>query len=159
MDKLTSWWLDLEAREQWVVGVGSVIILLGVLLFFVVLPLLSWQQQTREYLQKTKDETSEVRQLVARLKDTGSTVADPDENTNLTTLIDRTLRENGLEMISFRPGNKDDARLRLEDAAYSALVQWLYELEYRHNVTVMDLSLTPSKISGRLMVSLRVRKS
>ena len=49
-------------------------------------------------------------------------------------------------------------RLRLENAAYPALVQWLYDLEYRHGVSILDLSLTPATASGRLMVSLRVSK-
>jgi general secretion pathway protein M len=71
-------------------------------------------------------------------------------------LINNSLNENELIMLGFQPGSKNDARLRLENVAYSSLTQWLYDLEYRHGINIEDLSLTPSKFSGRLMVSVRV---
>ena len=158
MDKLIIWWEGLDTREQLVVAMGGLIMALGAFVFLALLPLLNWQDQEQLRLQQTIDEANEVRQLAARIQLKKQTQGNTKPNEGLSVLVDNSLRENELIMRGFQPGRNNDARLRLENAAYPSLAQWLFDLEYRHGVTILDLSLTPAKTSGRLMVSVRLSK-
>ena len=156
MDKLLNWWGGLEPREQLVVSVGGVLMALGLFFFLILNPLLNWQDREQRYLQQTMADANEVRQLAARVIAKKQSGNNPQEKSSLSVLIDNSLRENELVMRGYQPGKNNDARLRLENAAYSSLAQWLHDLEYRHGITILDLSMTPAKVSGRLMVSVRV---
>jgi general secretion pathway protein M len=156
MDKLTQWWQDYSSREQ--IILGSLGIVLVVFLFYVlaIAPVMTWRSMEQNRLARVQAERIEVNQLVARIKSEKTIAGGLKDNDNLAVLINNSLNENNLIMRGFQPGSKNDARLRLEDVAYSSLTQWLYDLEYRHGVNIEDLSLTPSKFPGRLMVSVRV---
>ena len=158
MDRIRLWWQDLEPREQLVVALGGGLIIPGLLYFLIIAPVLDWRAREQQQLQRAIANANEVSQLVARVlakQQSGDTEA---VKTTLSVLIDESLRERNLVMRGYQPGPNDDARLRLENADYSSLIQWLYDLEYRHGITIQDLSLTPAQTPGRLMASLRVSR-
>lgn len=156
MDKLISWWQDHDPREQMIIAVGGSIAAVILFFLFVVSPVMDWHAQEKKRLTQAREDVSEVQALAARVQSKKKTGRGKKSGQTLAVLIDKSIRENELVMRGFQPGSKKDARLRLENAPYPALAQWLYDLEYQHKVTIEDLSLTPSKLSGRLMVSLRV---
>lgn len=153
---ISSLWVQLERREQVVVIIGVVMFALGSLFFFVLLPLESWRSTAVENLDSSQAELNEVRQLVAQIQAQESMFGTTELAKNLSVLVDTSLRKNNLSMRGFQPGNDNTVRLRLEEASFSAFIQWLYELEYEHNVTVLDLSITPSRTPGRSVVSIRI---
>lgn len=85
----------------------------------------------------------------------GATVS----NDNLSSLVDSTLRANGLAMSNFQPGANGEARVRLERAAYGPLMQWLYEIEFKQGITVSDLSIAATNDPGQVTVTLRLQKA
>ncbi len=80
-------------------------------------------------------------------------------NENISSLIDSTLRANGLSMSGFQPGSNGEARVRLDRAAYGPLMQWLYELEFKQGITVSDLSIASTNDPGQVTVNLRLQKA
>ena len=157
MDKLMEWWYGHEPREQMILGGAGVALVLFLFYFFAISPVQEWHQREQQRLQQTRDDVVEVQELVAKIKARRQSGAGQSQgNQNLAVVIDNSLRENELVMRGFTPGANNDARLRLENAAYTALMQWLHDLEYRHGVHIEDLSLTPASAPGYLMVSLRV---
>lgn len=78
---------------------------------------------------------------------------------NISGLIDTTLRSHGLAMSGFQPGANGEARVRLDRAAYGALMQWLYEIEAKQGITVSDLSIATTNEPGQVSVNLRLQKS
>jgi general secretion pathway protein M len=78
---------------------------------------------------------------------------------NISGLIDSTLRANGLSMSGFQPGSNGEARVRLDRAAYAPLMQWLYEIESKHGITVSDLSIASTNDSGQVTVNMRLHKA
>lgn len=156
MDKLIAWWDDHTPKEQMILGAVGVAVILFLLFTLVISPVLDWHSSEKRKLEQTKELVTEVRQLVASVKANKKAGGNQKANKSLSVLIDSSLRENELVMRGFQPGANRDARLRLDNAAYPSLAQWLYDLEYRHNVSILDLSLTPAKVSGRLMVNIRV---
>ena len=158
MDRIVSSWQGLGSREQIMVCFGVVALLLGLVFLLAVNPLLNWQETTQKRLNQTIADTTLVQQLAARVNAQKQAGDQRETSKGLSVLIDNSLRENKLAMRGYQPGNNNDARLRLENADYPALVQWLYDLEYRHGVRILELSLTPATVPGQLMVSLRVSK-
>jgi len=156
MDKIISWWEEHDPREQMMIAVGGFVAAVILFFLFAISPVMDWHAQEKKRLQQTKADVSEVQTLAARVQAKKTAGNNKKGSQTLAVLIDNSIRENDLVMRGFQPGSKKDARLRLENAPYPALAQWLYDLEYQHKVKVEDLSLTPSKLAGRLMVSLRV---
>ena len=156
MDKLIQWWEAHDSREQIILGACGVALILFLFYTLAVQPVIDWRTTEQDRLARALSESAEVKELVARVKAVKQAGGAVKPHENLAQLINRSLTKNQLVMRGFQPGSKNDARLRLEDVAYSSLIQWLYDLEYQHGINIEDLSLTPSKISGRLMVSVRV---
>lgn len=156
MEKLMDWWHRHEQREQMFIAIGGIVLSIIVFILFVLMPIAEWHAKEKKLLEQTKADVSEVKMLAARVNANKNKTTQNQNSQSLAVLIDNSIRENNLVMRGFQPGNKKDARLRLENASYPALAQWLYDLEYRHKVTIEELSLTPSKLEGRLMLSLRV---
>lgn len=156
MDKVTQWWQDHSSREQIVLGLSGAALLVFLFYLLAIEPVMTWRSTEQNRLMQVQVERVEVNQLVARVKSEKNIAGVVKGNDNLAVIINDSLNENKLIMRGFQPGSKNDARLRLDDVAYKSLIQWLYDLEYRHGINIEDLSLTPSKFPGRLMVSVRV---
>jgi general secretion pathway protein M len=77
---------------------------------------------------------------------------------NISGVIDSSLRANGLNMSNFQPGANGEVRVRLERASYDALMQWLYEMEFKQGISVSDLSIAATNDVGQVSVSLRLQK-
>ncbi len=157
MDKIMAWWYEHDPREQMMIAVGGAVAAIVLFILFVVIPIMDWHAQEKKRLEQAKAQVVEVQGLAARvLASKKASKNSSGSGQGLAVLIDSSLRKNELVMRDFQPGRKKDARLRLENAPYPALMQWLYDLEYQHSVKIEELSLTPAKVSGRLMVSVRV---
>jgi len=78
---------------------------------------------------------------------------------NISGLIDSTLRANGLAMSGFTPGSNGEVRVRLDRAAFSPLMQWLYEMEFKQGITVSELSIASTNDPGQVTVNLRLQKA
>jgi general secretion pathway protein M len=156
MDKLIQWWEDHIPREQIILGGCGIALVVFLFYFFAIDPVINWRIAEKDRLARTQAESIDVMQLVARVKAEKTSGKVVKDDGSLAVLINNSLNENNLVMRGFQPGSKNDARLRLENVAYSSLMQWLYDLEYRHGINIEDLSLTPSNFAGHLMVSLRV---
>lgn len=155
MEKLISWWQGYEPREQVVLGAVGGAFVLFLLFLLVFAPLIDWHAKEKKNLVREQELLVDVKRLVAQIKAKGKDNQSQGQQ-SLSVLIDNSLRENQLVMRGFQPGANRDARLRLDNAAYPALMQWLHDLEYRHKLSILDLSLTPARAPGHLMVNVRV---
>ncbi|MBX2808989.1 MAG: type II secretion system protein M [Cellvibrionaceae bacterium] len=158
MDRLKLYWQQCQLREQIFVATAAVVLTCFLVFLLIINPLLNWRGDEQRRFQQSQRDLLEVNNLVAQLKAKDAAAPPNTSQPRLSVVIDRSLQENSLVMRGFQPGGNQDARLRLENAAYPDLAQWLYDLEYRHSIYVQELSLTPAKASGRLMVTLRVSR-
>lgn len=78
---------------------------------------------------------------------------------NINGLIDSTLRANGLTMSNLQTGSNGSAQVRLDRAAFSPLMQWLYEMEFKQGIIVSDLSITATNDPGQVSATLRLQKA
>jgi len=150
-------WHGRSASEKNILTVVGVMMVFTLFYFFIIEPIEIWRDKQERLLSSTARETSQVLQLVERIKSQSSVEEKVSEG--LAKMMDESLRKNGLTMSGFQPGKNNDARLRLSDVPFEPLMQWLYEMEYEEGITIDELSISPTKKIGRLLVNVRVRKA
>jgi general secretion pathway protein M len=106
----------------------------------------------------TSESLGQVQMMTAQIQQLQNQGAQAQSGENISSVIDTSLRNNGLKMDGFQPGPSGDVRVRLEMARYDALMQWLYELEYKHGISILEISLAETRDIGIVTVNLRLQK-
>jgi general secretion pathway protein M len=151
-------WQERPESERRVLTIVGVLMLVCAVYFLIVEPVEAYKEKQQRLLAAENNKYSRVVPLVERIKARSSDSDSGQLSGGLAKLIDNSLQENGLTMRGFQPGKNNDARLRLSDVPYESLVQWLYDLEYKHNVVVEEMSVSPSKETTLLLVNIRIKK-
>lgn len=101
-----------------------------------------------------------VKVLAARLEQARSqgNVAGQGGGGNLSQLVYTSLQANGISISQFQPGTAGEARVRLDRAAYEPLMQWLYDIEFKHQITVREMSFAGTNDPGMVTVNIRLQK-
>jgi general secretion pathway protein M len=152
-----SWFYRQRHRDQIAILLLVAALVLYGLWFGVVRTLQQQAQQQQRQLASSAETLLRVQALAGEiriLKQQGR--AQRASPINLTQLVDRSLRQNDLAMAGFQPGQDADVRLRLESARFDQLLRWLYQLEYDHGVRVGELSILPSRQSGKVSVQVQL---
>jgi general secretion pathway protein M len=141
--------------------------LLGLAVFLVVyifwVAILSPLYNKRDTLIRTNAAASEslgkVQLMSAQIQQLRNQGVQGQVSDNINGLVSSSLNANGLKMDGFQPGPSGDVRVRLEMARYDALMQWLYDLEYRHGISILELSLSETRDAGLVTVNIRLQKN
>ncbi len=146
-------------QEQIILLVGSVAVFILVIWMLVLSPL----QTKRDRLLATNvgavQTLGRVQLLVRQVENLSQQTAQVSTgNENLSSLINSTLSANGLTMTNLTPGAGGEARVRIDRASSEALLQWLFELENTHRITIRDLTITATNDPGQVAVNVRLLK-
>ena len=153
---MKDWFAKFNQREQL-----SLILLASAvgcyLLYFAVWTPLAQKQddmaarnaKTAASLQNVDSMASEI----LRLRDSGTAVS---QKRNLTSLINRSTAALSLPVTRLQPNSRGEIQVRLENAVFDDLLQWLHEMEYVHSLMVLEASLTQSSATGRVNASIRI---
>lgn len=141
--------------------------LLGLAVFLVVyifwVAILSPLYNKRDTLIRTNVAASEslgkVQLMSAQIQQLRNQGVQGQVSDNINGLVSSSLNANGLKMDGFQPGPSGDVRVRLEMARYDALMQWLYDLEYRHGISILELSLSETRDAGLVTANIRLQKN
>lgn len=100
-----------------------------------------------------------VKLLAAQLEQSRrQSTANPQQSANISQLVYSSLQEHGISLSQFQPGTAGEARIRIDRTAYEPLMQWLYDMEFKHQVTIRELSLGTSNDPGLVTVNIRLQK-
>lgn len=149
-------WQQRPLSEKIILAFVATFVLISLLYLLVFDPLVSWRDQEQKRLTAKQRELTRVVSLVSRLQPNATSTE--SQQANLATLIDQSLQVNNLSMQGFQPGRNNDARLRLNNIAYEPLVQWLHDLEYKHNLSIEELTMSQTKTPGLLSVNIRIKQ-
>lgn len=145
-------------REQTILLVGALAIVLYVLWMGVISPL---QQKRDQQIVRNAAASAalgrvEVMALKIRKIRNESQSGNSQGGGNISQLIDSSLRANSLSMSGFQPGTQGEVRVRLDNVNYEPLMQWLYDLEYKHDIAIRDLSLATGNQPGQVTANVRL---
>jgi len=146
-------------REQ----VALLSLALAVVLFIVWIAVLAPIQKKRNQLAAANTAATQtlgkVQLMTAQIQQLRAMGAQSASGDNISGLIDSSLRDNGITMTGFQPGTGGEVRVRLDKASYSSLMQWLYEVEFKHRISVRDLSIASTNDPGIVTVNVRLQKA
>ncbi|HSX52579.1 MAG TPA: type II secretion system protein M [Cellvibrio sp.] len=158
MNQLLNFLNKYNRRDQMLILGCGLVVVLYLLWLMVLTPIQNKRDQLLAANVASTQTLGRVQIVAAQIqqsREAGATVS----NDNLSSLVDSSLRANGLSMSGFQPGANGEARVRLDRAAYGPLMQWLYEIEFKQGITVSDLSIAATNDPGQVTVNLRLQKA
>lgn len=163
MNALRAWWNSLAPREQRVLRLGAVALLLigGWLLVWE--PLAKARDTWRTRVQAGENDLAWMRahapQLRALASTGGGTTAVRDGR-SLLALVDATARAAGVgdALLRVEPVAGNQVRVYFEGADFDALVQWLEELGARQGVVLGDFNANRAAGVGRVDARLALER-
>lgn len=156
---MKEWFSQLNQREQ------MSLLLLGLALAAYLLYILLWSpldsQREQLAIQNSVIAESLVRvdAMVSQLLQLRSSGAKPGAKRNLMSVINTSTGRLQLPVSRLQPNSRGEIQVRLEDAAFDDVLQWLHEMEYREGLLVREVSVTQTGTVGRVNVTVRIAEA
>jgi len=154
MNEFKQWFLDQSPRDQMMLSVGGVAVLLYILIFMILFPMQNDLERSERRNAVSLQEQEEVRQLAGQVlarQQTGQEVG----SQNLTSLLNDSTRQFGLTMENVQPSG-NSARVRLGASDFNKVLSWLNEMENKHGLQISDLTITADRSPGVVQVNLQL---
>ncbi len=157
---MKAWFTQLSQRDQMSLLVLGLALVLYAVYMFVWSPL----DRMRDDLavQNTAIAESRVRvdAMVSQLLELRKTgAAAPGAKRNLTSVINESTTRLQLPVIRLQPNSRGEIQVRVENATFDAVLQWLHEMEYKEDLLVREVSLTQSGSVGRVNITVRIAEA
>jgi len=155
---MKQWWRGLLLREQILVSVAGLVVLLLLLHSLLWEP---WQlsgRNLKERIEQTEEDLAWMRQAVTRLPPDAPRSPVTGGEGNLVTRMNRLIGQLQLrtEMKQMKPSGEHEVRLRFEKAAFDRLLELVREIE-RQGLRVRELRVLPTEAPGRVNATLTLR--
>lgn len=146
-------------REQTILLVGSLAVVLYILWRGILVPIQDWHDRQVRANEAVSQTLGRVEVLSAQLE----RARQQDQQSgngggNLSALVDSSLRGHQLRMSGFQPGTGGQVRVRLDEVPYDRFMLWLHDMEYQHGVSVVDFSMAGTNTEGRVTVNIRLQQ-
>ncbi|WP_347332650.1 type II secretion system protein M [Marinimicrobium locisalis] len=160
MKAFFDWLSRYNRREQTIMLVGALAVALYILWQAVLVPLSEWREQQVRSNNAVSQSLGRVELLAAQMRKAEQQAQSAArDDSNISALVDSSLRANNLSMSGFQPGTGGQVRVRLDKVPYDRFMQWLHEMEYQHDVSVVDFSMAGASEQGRVTVNIRLQKN
>lgn len=154
---MKQWLAGLNQREQ----LSLLLLAIALGLYIVYMLLLAPLDRARDELQRQNRGVAEslervdamVSQVI-QLRDSGASAG--AARRNLTSLINSSTADNHLQVSRLQPNSRGEVQVRLEDASFDDFIAWLYQMEYREGLVVLEASVTQAGTAGRVNASVRL---
>ena len=159
---MKDWFLGLEARERLFVAVGGVLAVVFVVWGLLISPLYGASNAAADRVEGKKSTLVFLRSAAAELAGAnGLPAAQPDlAGQSLVVIVDRSARSAGLgpALARNQPVGADGIRVRLEDAPFDLVAQWLAALSAGSGLAIESASFDRAPAAGRVNASLVLRQ-
>ena len=156
---MKAWFAQLNQREQMSVLVLGVAMLLYLLYLFVWSPLDSRRDSLTAQNSSIAGTLQRVDAMVSEVLHLRDSGARAGARRNLTSLINQSTSRMQLQVSRLQPNSRGEIQVRLEDAAFDDVLQWLYEMEYKEGLLVREVSVTQAGTVGRVNATVRIAQA
>lgn len=163
---MKDWYDSLEAREQILVLVGAIVVIVALLFSLVWVPIDKGHARVASSVNTWERSLAELRPLVplaASGEINANSVAVSSSQQAPIIIVDQTLRSRGLEQYRRRsqPTTANGIRVEFENVAFDELILWLGDLSDQHAMHVQagSLSAISQAGPGRINASLTLERS
>ncbi|CAA0109425.1 Type II secretion system protein M [Halioglobus japonicus] len=156
---MKEWFAQLNQREQMSLLALGLALALYLLYMFVWSPLDEQREQLA--LQNAAIAESQVRvdAMVSELLQLRKSGVKTGTRRNLTSVINESTGRWQLPVIRLQPNSRGEIQVRLENAAFDDVLQWLYQMEYTEHMLVREVSLTQANTAGLVNVTARIAEA
>jgi general secretion pathway protein M len=156
---MKDWFAQLNQREQMSLFILSLAV--GLYLLFVLLwsPLAGKRDALEVQNSAIAGSLARVDAMVSellQLRDGGASV---NTRRNLTSLINQSTSRMELQVSRLQPSSRGDIQVRLENASFDDVLEWLHEMEYREGLLVREVSVTQAGSAGRVNATVRIAQA
>lgn len=146
-ERIAQWFAALSVREQRILQVGGVLVVL-ILVFGVLLPLDRSVAQAHERLLKKRNDLAWMQGVAPELAAAPQPPSVAGES--LLVIVDRSARESGLAgaLAGTEPAGPGGLSLRLQKAPFDTLIAWLARLAQQNGIRVDSASIDSAGAPG-----------
>jgi len=158
---MKQWFTQLAPREQLLVGIAGILVILTVIVTLAVRPIINKAVRGHESVANKQVLLSDIDRVAARIgPQTGATSTSGNGNQSLVVIVDRTTRSYGLATYLKRnqPDGATSIRLRFENAPFDAVVEWLGTLQNQHGLRATAANIDTTSATGRVNCNLTLAR-
>jgi general secretion pathway protein M len=154
MNKLRTWYAGLQPREQRMVAVGGVCVVVLILLFGILMPLQSAVSSAVRSNETKREDLAWMRVNAPEIRASGGQLP-ADTGEAPVVLVDRVGREAGLgSALRGTQPNGTGVRVQLEAAPFDTLVSWLATLDERYGLAIESITVDRTAQPGTVNASI-----
>jgi general secretion pathway protein M len=141
------------------------LLVLGVALALYLLYMFVWSpldtRRAELALQNTAIAESQVRvdAMVSQLLELREGGVQTGAKRNLTSMINESTSRLQLPVMRLQPNSRGEIQVRVENASFDVVLQWLHEMEYAEGLLVREVSVTQANSAGRVNITVRVAEA
>lgn len=152
---MKAWWEHLGVREQWLVGGGTILMLLILVYVLIWEPFQSSHRRLQQRVAEQRADLAwmgQAAQEVQRLSNNAGAAQLQADGRSLLTRVDQAARAAGLgpALKQITPQGDDKLNARLDVVEFDKLLPWLGALEREHRITLINLSVERTETTGRV---------
>jgi general secretion pathway protein M len=155
MNKLRAWYTSLQQREQRVVAVGAIALVLIILVGGILLPLQSAVFSAAKSGETKREDLAWMRANAAEIRAAGTQFPAVSGGEPPVVLVDRVGREAGLaSALRGTQPNATGVRVQLEAAPFDTMVGWLDTLDRRYGLAIESITIDRNGAPGMVNASI-----
>ncbi|MEM9384967.1 MAG: type II secretion system protein GspM [Pseudomonadota bacterium] len=144
---MKEWFEGLEARERWVLVIGSIIAVISILFGGIISPLFG---AVDKHQASVREQTRLLQWIQANQGRAVSRPGDGPVNGSAVTELSRQVRSAGLQayLEQSRPNGNNGVRAEFREAPFDELIKLLGNLESSASLRVVDAAVQPGDVPG-----------
>jgi len=155
MNQLVRWFEDLQQREQIMVSIAAVFVIVATFYFAAWMPL-------QNNLEKARKSVNSKRELVGWMQQSAEEIKIAQRGGNATQqnsrplmqIINSTGRQQGFSFARLQPKDDNEVQFNLDEVKFDDFVTWLGMLNTRYQVNVDRITINGVEKSGYIKVNI-----
>ncbi|MDG1389305.1 MAG: type II secretion system protein M [Halioglobus sp.] len=153
---MKQWFMGLTQREQLSLLIMGLAVALYLAFVIFIAPLSQARDRMVVQNRGVAESLQRVEVLVSQILHLRETGNGSSTNRNLTSLVNRSTSSYQLQVNLLQPNSRGELQLRLENAVFDDLIAWLYQVEYKEGLRVLETSITQAGNVGRVNATVRL---
>ena len=142
------WWQGLQQREQRLVLISAVVVVIGILYWGIWQPVRQYQSNQQQRLSVAQQQLEQLNAAIPQLM---AAKQGGRRSGSIAQIITQSARSSGVTVSRMQP-QADQLTLVLEDLSFAQLLGWLHNLQYQHGVRLVNLELATADKPGVVRV-------
>lgn len=158
MNAFKQWWDQNSSRDQMAILVLGICFLLFILYMGILKPIQEKRATQLNNNQSALNSLKNVRDMAALWTNRDASLSQNANQGSIVEIVDTSLRAHNLRLSGMQPSGLNDVRLRLDQARFDSLLEWLNEMEVSQGLQIKDLSVVTADEPGIVSVNMRLRR-